>query len=676
MKIRTKLTLFGCMAVIVPLLLVTLLSMNEVLRQSRDLQAAHFQREMAHISERIGTFFEGVKADVRVLSASPDLKAITSDVSTFMRDTPTMVDSESAGGIESILFERFMRFRHSRPYYVDVYFGTVLGGFIYTSKEVLRNYDPRERPWYQKALETPEQATISPAYVGTNGKSMVSVAQVVKGVDGVTIGVQSVDVTLETLTAMITATVFGKQGYLLLIDGDGVVLADPKNTGNVYKQAAGISDPVYEQIRTANARQFSVVSNLKSTEIMKFQLPELGWTLVGVVDSAEVAGPAMAFLKGIAGVAVVMLLLAAIISTYVATRISSPIVSVADNMRQIAEGAGELSAKLDIHTNDEIGDLAKYFNRFLDMLRAQHGDKLRAQKMEAVGQLAAGVAHEVNTPAQFIGDNVRFLGEAFTDIQQLIDAYQVLVEAARSDDSFQVAIADIQAVAARIDLDFLMREIPASISQSADGISRISTIIKAMKEFSHPGSDELQPAPINRAVENTIIVARAEWKYCSELELVLDPKLPEVNCSIGDVNQAVLNIVVNAAHAIEERRQRDGTTELGKIKVQTGLDGDFAFISISDNGGGIPESIREKIFDPFFTTKEVGKGTGQGLAIAYKAIVGKHGGKLDLKVEEGIGTTFNIMLPVSGPAPANEDVDAGSLLHEPATETRRLVSVA
>lgn len=655
MKIQSKITIFGCMSVVVPLLIVAYFGGTELVNLSRQLQVRSVHDDMEHISSKFSTFFSAIKSDVRVLAASPDLSDVTPGVGNYMGDTPRMADSQKAGGIETKLFNNFSAFVESRPDYTDVYFGSAFGGLILTIPEVLNNYDPRTRPWYRKAMETPDEAVISSAYVGTIGQAMISVAKVARRSDGVVLGVQSIDVTLETLTNMVTGTILGDRGYLLLIDNDGVVLADPKGAGNVFKLADEIDDPIFQRYWMASTRDFSAVDGLDSVEIIRFKLPDLGWTLVGVIDSNEIIGPAKAYIDEIAMVAIFMLVLSTIIAGLVASRIASPLHRVAIRMGQIADGSEDLTINLDVRSNDEVGELSSHFNRFLERLREEHSDKLRAQKMEAVGQLAAGVAHEINTPAQFIGDNIRFLGEAFTDLQQLINAYEQLLEQSRSREELQAAINEIEAVAKRIDVEFLVREIPASIDQSAEGISRVSTIIKAMKEFSHPGADELQPMQINRAIENTTIVARAEWKYCSELELDLDPQLPDVMCSIGDINQAVLNIVVNAAHAIEEKRQRNNIVELGKIEVKTRVDDDYVCITISDDGGGMPEQVKKRIFDPFFTTKEVGKGTGQGLSIAYKAVVQKHGGDLSVESEEGVGTTFTIRLPIEGAKAAAND---------------------
>lgn len=269
---------------------------------------------------------------------------------------------------------------------------------------------------------------------------------------------------------------------------------------------------------------------------------------------------------------------------------------------------------------------------------------LQAQKLESIGQLAAGIAHEINTPTQYIGDNVRFLQEAFSDLHRLLLSYSELLSAAESGALSKELIQETAVAAERSDVVYLVQEIPKSIEQALEGIVRVSTLVNAMKEFSHPGMQEKVLLDLNHAIENTIAVSRNEWKYTADLETELDTSLPPVPCLPGAINQAILNLIVNAAHAISESTQQGGP-RMGLIKIQTRSLRGWAQIRIQDTGCGIPDAIRSRIFDPFFTTKEVGKGTGQGLAIARSIIVDKHHGSIDFETEIGKGTTFIVNLP-------------------------------
>ncbi|OPX37018.1 MAG: hypothetical protein B1H13_13565 [Desulfobacteraceae bacterium 4484_190.3] len=244
-----------------------------------------------------------------------------------------------------------------------------------------------------------------------------------------------------------------------------------------------------------------------------------------------------------------------------------------------------------------------------------------------------------------MGDNTRFLKEGFEDLDRLVNEYQELVKELSEKGGFEESIERVTEIADEIDLEYLREEIPLAIKQSLAGVERVAKIVRAMKEFSHPGSDEKTPTDLNKAIENTVTVARNEWKYVADLEMDFDEKLPPVPCLPGEMNQVILNMIVNASHAIADV-VGDGANGKGTITIRTRKEEEWAEIRIEDTGAGIPEEIRERIFDPFFTTKEVGKGTGQGLSIAHNVIVDKHGGMIDVESDAGKGTTFIIRLPL------------------------------
>jgi len=282
---------------------------------------------------------------------------------------------------------------------------------------------------------------------------------------------------------------------------------------------------------------------------------------------------------------------------------------------------------------------------------------LQAQKLESVGQLAAGIAHEINTPTQYIGDNVRFLKDAFQDLKILLTNYERLLSAAKEDPLSSEIIEDVRESVKRADATYLLEEIPKAIYQTLEGVSRVSTLVSAMKEFSHPGTKEKVMLDLNHAIESTITVARNEWKYVADLETDFDPSLPPVLCLPGEFNQVILNLIVNAAQAIVDAIGK-GNPAKGAIRVQTKNCAGWAEIRIQDTGSGIPKNVRTRVFDPFFTTKEIGKGTGQGLSIARSVVVDKHGGSIHFETEEGKGTTFIIRLPHAGDALSTKGVAA------------------
>jgi PAS domain S-box-containing protein len=268
----------------------------------------------------------------------------------------------------------------------------------------------------------------------------------------------------------------------------------------------------------------------------------------------------------------------------------------------------------------------------------------QAQKLESV----AGIAHEINTPVQYIGDNLRFVTESFTALNRLLAEHQKLLAAAMKGQISPELTTGVEAATCEADLPFLEKEIPKALQQSLEGVNRVAAIVNAMKEFSHPGVAEKVPVDLNKAIQTTITVARNEWKYVAELATDFDASLPHVPCYPGEFNQVILNLLVNAAHAIGDVVRRTPGSK-GLITITTRHDKHWTEIRVADTGTGIPTAIRDRIFEPFFTTKEVGKGTGQGLAIARATIVRKLAGELTFESAEGKGTTFIIRLPIHPP---------------------------
>ena len=286
--------------------------------------------------------------------------------------------------------------------------------------------------------------------------------------------------------------------------------------------------------------------------------------------------------------------------------------------------------------------------------RRLESELAQAQKLESVGRLASGVAHEINTPVQFVSDSVNFVREAMDDLASVVDKYRDLRNATQkaSNNGADVVAAAKAAEEAEddADLDYILENAPVALDRARDGLGRVAAIVRSMKEFAHPDRKEMAQVDLNQAIASTLVIATNEYKYVAEVETDFGP-LPPVNCYAGEVNQVVLNLIVNAAHAIADVVK--GTADKGKIRVATRVLDDSIEISIGDSGKGIPVEVRARIFDPFFTTKEVGKGTGQGLAIARTVVVDKHGGTLHFETELGKGTTFYIRLPIAGPTSAS-----------------------
>jgi signal transduction histidine kinase len=284
-------------------------------------------------------------------------------------------------------------------------------------------------------------------------------------------------------------------------------------------------------------------------------------------------------------------------------------------------------------------------NEEMNVRLTMEAELRQAQKLESVGRLAAGVAHEINTPVQFVSDSIHFLKDASADLFAVVEKLKEVQRSVLEGNPSREAAEAAAEAEDDVDLSYLAENVPKGFERALEGLTRVATIVRSMKEFAHPDTKEMSAVDLNRAIESTLTIARNEYKYVAEVETSF-AELPHVLCHAGDLNQAILNIVVNAAHAIGD--VVGGSEAKGRIGVSTRRDDQDVVISISDTGRGIPSEISDRIFDPFFTTKPVGKGTGQGLAIARSVIVEKHGGQLTFETAPGQGTTFFLRLPIEG----------------------------
>ncbi|MEM9185949.1 MAG: ATP-binding protein [Planctomycetota bacterium] len=280
----------------------------------------------------------------------------------------------------------------------------------------------------------------------------------------------------------------------------------------------------------------------------------------------------------------------------------------------------------------------------------------QAQKLESIGQLAAGVAHEINTPMQFVGSNVDFLKASIPQVLGVIDTLRGMLGAESLPPEVSARIAEVDDALESQRFAFLQDNVPAAIDDCAVGVSRVVEIVRAMKDFSHPGSKDKSLASVNELLRSAVVVSKNRWKYVSTLELELDPTVPPIECLPAELNQVFLNLIVNAADAIAEHRSEED--DLGGILVRTRAEGESITIEVQDTGPGIPAEHACRVFDPFFTTKDVGKGTGQGLAISHDVVVNKHGGAIGVESAPGEGARFRVVLPLhheSANPPARQD---------------------
>lgn len=516
----------------------------------------------------------------------------------------------------------------------DIYIGMHDGGFTGVSEEGILGFEPRKRPWYEAAIAHPGEIAVTEPYIGTSGQTMISVATTLSSGPRI-LGVISVDVTLGELTELVSSLNIGGSGYFLLLDRHGTILADPAHPENLSRKLneayVGISRAAPSALRKGVGMTIRSFGNI-------------GWRIAAIVDYDDYRAQATAQIRELLLTSALLAGLFIIVGIFLAGRTVAVIRQMSAKLERINSGDTEALDKLAVASNDEIGELVAQFNSFLIAERDKRDELLRMQKLEAIGQLAAGVAHEINTPTQYVSDNVKFLEESMVDLKPLLATQSELLLSLREAGANDDTIDSFAKVLEDADVEFLIDEIPGALEQSRYGLSQIARIVRAMKDFSHPG-DECQQTDINHGLETTLTVARNEWKYVAEIDTQFAESLQSIECIPSTMNQVFLNIIVNAAHAIGERKESEPDHE-GRITIVTANEEDGIRISISDNGCGIPEDVCAKIFDPFFTTKEVGKGTGQGLSIAHNVVVEQHGGTLVVDSKPGVGTTFNIRLPL------------------------------
>jgi len=284
----------------------------------------------------------------------------------------------------------------------------------------------------------------------------------------------------------------------------------------------------------------------------------------------------------------------------------------------------------------------------ITVMKLQEMQLNQAQRLESLGELAAGIAHEINTPTQYVSDNVQFVQRVVQELFQVAECHTALATYAKSQPELPEAIRRSLERCSSARIPYLLREIPLALNDAMEGLERVTKIVRAMKQFSHPGVDDIVMVDVNKAIESTLAVSRNEWKYVADVVLELDPNLPSVPCRPGELNQVILNLVINAAHAIADV-VGDGVKGKGRITLRSAVSEGMAQILVEDTGTGIPEHVQQRIFDPFFTTKAVGRGTGQGLTLARSIIVDHFHGSLDFTTRIGAGTCFRIRLPLTQP---------------------------
>lgn len=468
----------------------------------------------------------------------------------------------------------------------------------------------------------------------------------------------------------------GESGYMYLFNGKKEMLIHPSLAGADFSKIMNptTGNPILDDLIESSKKPSKMLVYQwekppkhkgdfrfwKNSHIVHFE--PFDWYIGSTIYTDEIEAPARAIARYILLLSLVILLFTFVFSFLLSRNLTKPLKLLTEAGQKISS-AGMEDVAIPITGSIETRRLGLILNQMLESIKesVQIQEDLfktkmeletrlhQAEKMESIGQLASGIAHEINTPIQYVSSNIEFIHDATTEIQTLLSHILQLVASAQEkgelDPRFVKSIEDYFNTA---DWEYLQDELPNAISQSGEGVRRISKIVSAMKTFAHPGSGCLEPTDINFGLQSTVTVASNEWKYATDIELLFEKNLPLVPCYADELNQVFLNMIINSVHAIQEQNN-DTEEKKGLITIQTRTAGKNVHIRISDTGGGMEDSILKKVFDPFFTTKVVGAGTGQGLAIAYDIITNKHQSSINVESELGKGTTFIISIPIDPP---------------------------
>ncbi|TLX46491.1 methyl-accepting chemotaxis protein [Pseudoalteromonas phenolica] len=367
MRMRQKLIASFVLTVIVPILAISIVSISQTKTESLERFIDSSNSEIRQVENTFNLFFDQMKNNARFLAQSSTVTSVSENTSTYF-DAEKMMDPRSAGKEEAEIFELFESFGQTHEELLFVYLGTQYGGFIQYPAEPLGNYDPRKRPWYKQVTQNPSEVIVTEPYQGVTGQAMVSVATAIKK-SGQTIGVQSLDVTLSTLTDIVSNIRLGETGYLMLLDGQGTVLADPKNPNNNFKSINKLNSPIFNAIRTnKNQPLINIEASNKTMVAQLYHSDALNWTFVAIIDEDEILSSAYNMSYSISVIAVVMLIVFVFIAVVLANKIVYPIEMVSEGLKEIAQGEGNLSKRLKVIGNDEISELASWFNQFLNSI--------------------------------------------------------------------------------------------------------------------------------------------------------------------------------------------------------------------------------------------------------------------------------------------------------------------
>lgn len=588
MKMQQKLIVAIAVSVILPTLIIAIVSISKTTSQSKQNFITATQNEIRQIDNSFKLFFEQVKSNAKFLAAHPLVKSVPAETSTYFNEE-RMMDPLNAHPIEAEIFDLYRQFGSTHEELLYVYLGTPLGGFIQYPAEKIGNYDPRKRPWYQQGMSNPNQAGITDAYQGVTGGPMVSVMYSISDDSGRAIGVQSMDVSLTTLTDIVKSIKLGESGYLVLVDDNGVVLADSKTPRNNFKKVGDIASPFYEELskrlRSSASSNFTTEHLDSDVQVTTYYSPTLKWHFIGIIDSSEILAPTVAMTVLITVLAAFMVAGFIFLGIWQAKRLVSPILVVSKGLKDIASGQGDLTQRLSVNSKDETGDLARWFNQFLDSIRSlvqdikddsqlladkskqigdivenikdasheqekaiedsSHGTSAMAQTSQEVATNCANTLEMVSNAETSAKEGTQIIGAMVKDVTRLSgtisESASAMKELENESSNITQILSVIRGIAEQTNLLALNAAIEAArAGEQGRGFAVVADEVRTLAKRSHDATEEIDTM-LNNLVDKTRFVS---GKMSSSLEQSeqATSQSTHANQSFEDISKAVAQI--------------------------------------------------------------------------------------------------------------------------------------